>query len=399
MKAVWFNSLCLMAALSFSASAELANSVVIAEQDAPAATADSSEQAPLSAMDRLLEKLGADGEYDPSKPIDFSILPGPFYNPDLELGLGVAAIGLYNVDRDNPDTQLSTLTLSGFISTNGSLGMAIRNKSFLNGDRQRFYLDAEIANAPGDYYGVGYQQNADNNNRVSYDSRIFNLRPTMLTRVAPNTYLGGGFVASWVLVDEFDALDSDVDTSVLEDNSTNVGVHLSFIHDSRDVIANAYQGKLLELQLSVYREALGGDNNFQNLSLEYSYYRRLGGSRDILALQLQGDFNSGEVPWDQLAQAGGGGRLRAYTESRYRDKQLLMGQVEYRKHLTGRHGAVAWLGAGAIAPTLNELSSDELLPTAGFGYRFEVKPRMNLRLDMGFGRGENGFYFNVNEAF
>jgi hypothetical protein len=33
------------------------------------------------------------------------------------------------------------------------------------------------------------------------------------------------------------------------------------------------------------------------------------------------------------------------------------------------------------------------------GYRLTVQPRMNLRLDYGFGRESSGFYFNFNEAF
>jgi hypothetical protein len=39
------------------------------------------------------------------------------------------------------------------------------------------------------------------------------------------------------------------------------------------------------------------------------------------------------------------------------------------------------------------------LPTLGAGYRFEFKPRMNVRLDLGFGRNSAGFYFQMGEAF
>ncbi len=39
------------------------------------------------------------------------------------------------------------------------------------------------------------------------------------------------------------------------------------------------------------------------------------------------------------------------------------------------------------------------LPNGVLGYRLEVQPRMNLRIDFGFGRETMGFYFNFNEAF
>ena len=62
-----------------------------------------------------------------------------------------------------------------------------------------------------------------------------------------------------------------------------------------------------------------------------------------------------------------------------------------------RHGMVAWMGTGSVAENLSGFSN--WLPNFGFGYRFEVQPRMNLRIDIGMGRETSGFYFNFNEAF
>ena len=38
-------------------------------------------------IEDFLQTLGADGEFDPNKLIDFSYLPGPFYNPEMDLGV------------------------------------------------------------------------------------------------------------------------------------------------------------------------------------------------------------------------------------------------------------------------------------------------------------------------
>ena len=40
-----------------------------------------------------------------------------------------------------------------------------------------------------------------------------------------------------------------------------------------------------------------------------------------------------------------------------------------------------------------------ILPNAGIGYRWEFKKGVNVRLDVGFGRGEKSFNFSLNEAF
>ncbi len=47
----------------------------------------------------------------------------------------------------------------------------------------------------------------------------------------------------------------------------------------------------------------------------------------------------------------------------------------------------------------SELGSGHWLPSAGVGYRFEFKPRMNVRLDFGVGRNSTGVYFQVGESF
>ncbi len=62
-----------------------------------------------------------------------------------------------------------------------------------------------------------------------------------------------------------------------------------------------------------------------------------------------------------------------------------------------KHGMVAWMVTGSIAQDPSGFSN--WLPNFGFGYRFEVQPRMNLRIDIGMGRETSGFYFNFNEAF
>jgi len=55
------------------------------------------------------------------------------------------------------------------------------------------------------------------------------------------------------------------------------------------------------------------------------------------------------------------------------------------------------LAAGSVAENLGEL--EHWLPNAGIGYRLELQPRMNLRIDLGIGKNSSGLYFNMTEAF
>ena len=60
-------------------------------------------------------------------------------------------------------------------------------------------------------------------------------------------------------------------------------------------------------------------------------------------------------------------------------------------------GAVVWAGTGSVGPSINELSY--WMPNVGLGLRYELQPRLNLRLDYGIGYNSTGFYFNFSEAF
>ena len=63
-----------------------------------------------------------------------------------------------------------------------------------------------------------------------------------------------------------------------------------------------------------------------------------------------------------------------------------------------RHGFVTWAGVGWIGENMRDLRG-HYLPNLGIGYRFELQPRMNVRIDFGWGIESSGIYFNFTEAF
>ena len=64
----------------------------------------------------------------------------------------------------------------------------------------------------------------------------------------------------------------------------------------------------------------------------------------------------------------------------------------------GRQGFTVWGGIGFIGEDFGDFGGHEL-PNVGVGYRLEVQSRRNLRLDVGWGYDEIGFYLNFAEAF
>ncbi len=104
-----------------------------------------------------------------------------------------------------------------------------------------------------------------------------------------------------------------------------------------------------------------------------------------------------------MSQPGTPFDLRGYIWGQYRDESMVIFLSEYRHQFYKKngklsaHGLVGWVGVGSLGDRVRNF--EDWLPCVGIGYRIQVQPRMNIRLDFGIGRESNGFYLNFNEAF
>jgi hypothetical protein len=104
-----------------------------------------------------------------------------------------------------------------------------------------------------------------------------------------------------------------------------------------------------------------------------------------------------------MTKLGGSRELRGYIKGQYRDVAGMHFTAEYRHMFLdpqgelSSHGFTTWVASGTIFDGVDNIV--KWLPNFGFGYRFEVQPRMNLRIDFGFGRDSTGIYFDFTEAF
>jgi outer membrane protein assembly factor BamA len=120
-----------------------------------------------------------------------------------------------------------------------------------------------------------------------------------------------------------------------------------------------------------------------------------------LALQSLVIIQTGTVPFLNLAQMGGPYTMRGYFEGRFRDKNLMLFQLEYRVPVIWRLGVVGFLGIGNVAEKIDQIDFGSLKSSYGFGirYLFSETEKIQIRLDIGFGKGSSGFYVSIFEAF
>ena len=174
---------------------------------------------------------------------------------------------------------------------------------------------------------------------------------------------------------------------------------ISFTYDSRDFMLNAKKGVFLQLDQTFSPRFLGNKNyGFSTTEVTFATYGKLWKGA-VLAGELHRQFNYGHTPWAVMSAVGSNDRMRGYYEGRYRDQNLIEGQIELRQHIKGRNGIVLWVGMANAFDNFNNMAWRKNLYNAGFGYRWEFKKGINVRIDYGLTPDGGGFIFNINEAF
>lgn len=344
---------------------------------------------------RVYEYFEKSNDVDPTKRFDFSIIGGPHYSSDTKLGLGLVASGLFRIDKNDHQLSPSNVSIYSDVTTSGSYVLGVSGNMIF--PKMDYRIDADIffVNRPSKYWGIGYDYGRDEDNYSEFKNQEIHVKADFLKKLWNQTYIG-------ITANYRNARGKDFDDiSYLRGDkykSKAVGGGIILSYDSRDFIPNPYSGIYAKAEQIFYPKALGSSSSFNKTEIIFRYYRSAWKGA-VIAFDLQGTFNNGNVPWNMVALMGSSYQMRGYFAGQYRDKKLIQSQIELRQKIYRRNGIVAWAGAGNIFPKFSEFEWDHTLPTFGIGYRWEFKSRVNVRLDYGIGKGQTAFYFNINEAF
>lgn len=345
---------------------------------------------------RIINYFGDANKEKPEKKFDVNFIGGPYYSSDMKLGLGLVGAGMYRMNGCSKEMQPSNVSLFGSVSTVGFYMLGIRGNNLFPKDRYRLNYSMSFYSFPSYFWGIGFYQGNNDVNKTKIKRFQSKLKAEFLFQLGKEFYLGPVLV--W---DYARAQDVNKDYMYLFDGMSlvqrNYGVGASVQYDTRDFISNASRGIYAYLSQTFRPSWLGNDQAFSTTEFQLRGYKSVwkGG---ILAGELKGMFNFGNPSWAMMAELGGSNSMRGYYEGRYRDKHSMSVQVELRQHVWRRNGITVWAGAGNVFH--DSRTFKKILPNFGIGYRWEFKKRVNVRLDLGFGKsGQNGFIFNINEAF
>lgn len=350
------------------------------------------EEEPGQESERSTEKKG-------DKTSGIVAVPVIFYTPETKLALGAGGIYYFQLTADRTVSRPSSVSFIGVYTQLKQATAEINPDFYLkNGYHIQAYL--RYYKFPDYFYGIGNTTSADL--KEPFTSNYWWLSIEALKRVSGPVYAGLQYSfdsTRLVEVEEGGRLDSA--EIVGSGGGTVSGIGPFMTYDSRDSIFFPTKGCYHQFSATAFGRALGSDFRFSRFFLELRRYHGFSPSR-ILAFQAQFLFETGDPPFWRLGLLGGEKIMRGYYSGRYRDKNLMAFQVEYRwVPVFWRIGFAAFAGLGDVADKPGNFRLSGLKYSYGLGLRFVLdrRQRLHLRLDYGFGKGTSGVYFTAVEAF
>jgi hypothetical protein len=124
---------------------------------------------------------------------------------------------------------------------------------------------------------------------------------------------------------------------------------------------------------------------------------------DRIGLRMQTSFthssDSEEVPFFMLPTVGGSHSVRGFNSWRFRDRNALVLNAEYRRPLTGFLDIVGFADAGRVFTRAANLGLQDLHPSAGVGVRVKFGSRIFFGIDVGFSGERTKLSFRSDQMF
>jgi hypothetical protein len=331
---------------------------------------------------------------------------------------GIAELAV-NMAFQRPGANVSTLSGAAEYSLRHQLIFTSTSSVWAPNNAWNFVGDWRLMHYPQSTYGLG-MYSSTTGNVVSMDYEYLRVYQLALRRIAPAWYAGLGFQLDdhWGIVSrnsrrEVTAISRY--TFGVSGRSISSGPVIAVLHDSRANAINPQGGYYLNTQFRPNLKALGSDNNYQSLLLEGRLYLHPSpASANILALwsynalTLRGNPPFLDLPatgWDTYGNVG-----RGFIQGRFRGKNLVYGEAEYRFGITRNRllGGVVFTNAQSVTELsvtrgqVNNGTFEKIVPGVGGGLRLNLNKvsHTNLAVDYGFGAdGSHGLSLNLGEVF
>lgn len=330
----------------------------------------------------------------------FLLYPTLAYSPETRLEVGLSSLLLYYAKRDTMN-RLSEISALTFFTLNKQFGAWFDHFLYSDKDKWFFLGRLRLQRFPLLYFGIG--PDAQEENRLTINADYLLIRERVLRNIGKNLFLGLETDFQKVSRTSIEAGNGALAKPIGADGSLNIGLGLGLVYDNRHNALNVRKGLFAEAAFLQYGKPIGGDFNFRTLNIDTRLFKTVA-KNQVLATQLYGQFMGGSVPFNQMALIGGESLMRGYYLGRFRDKNMVVAQAEYRFlpfPFSKRLGGAVFASAGAVAARVGDFSVRNVLPAGGAGVRFLLFPKKDIfiRFDVAVTREGTNLYIFTGEAF
>jgi hypothetical protein len=350
-----------------------------------------------------VDELGTN-QVDPDKKKrgEFAATPIPVVNPTIGNGLG--GIGMYAVHFDKHDgvSPPSVLAGGGFATDNGSWLLALGAKLHLSKDRFRVLGGAATGRLNYDFFGIG-NEGGSGRPAIPLTQKISGFLIEPKFRFVGNWFVGPRYhLSKSAIALDWDKIEGERPPNLPEQDFRLQTAALGFKveWDTRDNQFYPLRGSFFDVKTDFFSPKFGGDRTYQSLNISYAGFHSFC-QKNVIAYRVSACGSSDDAPFYDICLLGLSKDIRGYQIGEYRDYRMLVGQVEYRRELFWRFGAVGFLGAGQVAETFGNFSTDQIKPGGGFGLRFLLarENKVNVRIDYAWGKDSSALYIGLGEVF
>lgn len=330
---------------------------------------------------------------------EFAIAPIPVVNPSIGNGGGLIVLYAVPLGKDEASPP-STFAAGGFATAAGSIAIALGTELHLKADRYRVTLGVGGGRFNYNYFGTGEESGAvsiplsQRSNAVLVEPKIRFFRDWY---AGPRYHIITSEVGLNSTTLDLDELPIPLPSTA---NLRTAALGIRTQRDSTDSKFYPQTGSIFDALVDFYAPQLGGVRTYQNLTVSYDKFLHPG-KRNVLAIRGSACLVTEEAPFYDICLLGFSKDIRGYQIGQFRDDRMLVGQMEFRRELFWRVGAVAFAGAGAVAHTWSDFGNTNARPGGGFGLRCVLAKRnhINLRVDFAWGQNSRATYVSLGEAF
>jgi outer membrane protein assembly factor BamA len=259
-------------------------------------------------------------------------------------------------------------------------------------DRLKLEFYGVRHNYPGlNYYGSGADSNRTGRSNYRLEDTAFDI--ALGARIAPKLTVGAtaGYLFNNIgsgTNRRFISSEQIYNNEGIQDQANFSRMSLFAQYDRRDYAPGPRSGGNYFVQYGSYGDRTFGLSNFQRLDVEAQQYVPFFNKRRVIAMRAKTamTFTDGNrpLPFYMQPTLGGQDDLRGFRPFRFRDNNLLLLNTEYRWEVFSGLDMAVFGDAGKVFSKKAQFNLNNLETSAGFGFRFNARNNVYLRLDVGF---------------